>query len=97
MGWSECWLWEKGNSETGQPDGEWALTPSSSAWAGPTSDGDAATEVSRHSGDRLEPLFRMDHQCFRTISFCPVEAGLGDSCEISLLREWKSRLHPAKF
>lgn len=64
---------------------------------GPTSNGDTATEVSRHSGDILEPLFRMDHQCFRTISFCPVEAALGDSCEISLLREWKSRLHPAEF
>lgn len=79
----------KGDSETGKPDGESGLWRQAHMLGhSPTSNGDAVTEVSRHSGTVMGPLFQMGHHRFRTVSFCPVEAGLGDMWNFPF-EEWK--------
>ena len=77
MEWPECWLWETGNTgaESLMVSGLWCQAQV--LGHGPTSNGDGVAEVSRHSGDIKGPLFQTDHHCFRTVSCCPVAAGLG--------------------
>lgn len=52
----ECRLWGGKGTKAGKPDGKWPWMPSSRVWIFSYGQLRVDTEVSRHEGDRMEPL-----------------------------------------